>query len=293
MSRFVNGFSESNARLNSAPVLTTGGTTSGVISTSVTPTGNAVATKAQADTLGSGSGGPSTNGVNVYSLIAGQVTPTAWYGFSSTNTGNFTVPTGVTRIFAQVWGGGGGGGGPSCKQLSESGGAGGYAHGAFTVQAGDVICAQAGRGGCRGCCPRHGFDGVISYVCNATRGIQLRAYPGGGGRCNMVNYQKGSGSSGQGQGGTLCVSGQCKQADGWCSCHKWTCRMRATMDGVGGFIVGGFMSVPVGITAAMCTSAVCGMGNPSPGGGGAGTGVGYPTSNKGGNGGPGLVMIWY
>ena len=34
-------------------------------------------------------------------------------------------------------------------------------------------------------------------------------------------------------------------------------------------------------------------GSYDPGGGGAGTGQSYPGSNKGGHGGPGLVMIWY
>jgi len=295
MSRFVSGFTENSAILNRAPVFITGGTTTSVISTSATPSGNAVATKAQADLLGTGAGGSATNGVNVVSVIGSTRSPTSWYGGGPTSAGcTFTVPTGVNRIFAQVWGGGGGGGAPGCRAMSEAGGAAGYTHGTFAVQPGDVLCICAGGGGCRGfCCGRPGGNGTISYVCNATRGIQLRAYGGRGGVCRVTNYGKSAGGSGQGLGGQFNLIGQCTQSDGNCSCHKYCDgRHRAYQFAIGGASFGGFNTTQTGPALTLCTSS-CGMGNTSPGGGGAGTGMSYPSSNKGGHGGPGLVMVWF
>lgn len=293
MSRFVTGFSASNARLNAAPVLTTGGSTTGVISTNSTPTGAAAIRKDQADALTSGGGGSFTNGVRVTTVIAGQTTATGSYSHSATSTCNFTVPANTTRLYIQVWGGGGGGGGPSCRQVGVAGGVGGYTHGSFAVQPGDVICMQAGRGGCRGCCYYFGFAGTISYACNSTRGIQLRSYPGEGGRCNNTNYGRSS-NVGQGAGGIVNWCGTCLGADISCSCHKYCDgRERAYLNGVGLPSMGGSMTTGVGSTAAMCTSSNCGMNNPHPGGGGGTAGMSYPSSNKGGAGGPGLVMVWY
>ena len=296
MSRFVSGFTESNSILNRAPVFTTGGSTTGVISTSATPAGNAVAIKSQADLLGTGAGGSTTNGVNVLSVIGTQVGPTAWYSGGPTARGcTWTVPVGVNRIFAQVWGGGGGGGAPGCRAMSEGGGAGGYTHQTFAVQAGDVLCICAGGGGCRGfCCGRPGGNGTISYVCNSARSIQLRAYPGVGGRCRIENYGKSAGGSGSGAGGGFNLVGQCAASDANCSCHKYcgSGRARAFQMGIGGASFGGFNSTQAGATATLC-SGVCGLGNTSPGGGGAGSGMNYPQSTKGGHGGPGLVMIWF
>ncbi len=294
MSRFLSGFTESNAILNRAPVFTTGGSTTGVISTSATPAGNAVATKSQADLLGTGSGSSPTNGVSVLTVVAGQVPGAGAYSHSCTISCNWTVPSGVNRIFAQVWGGGGGGGGPVCKRTSETGGSAGYTHGSFSVQPGDILCIQAGRGGCRGCCYRYGFAGERSHVCNAARSIAIRAYPGQGGRCNMDNYGRGSGAPGNGLGGSLNLCGQCSFSDAVCACHKFCSgRMYAYAISIGPPTFGGFQAPQAGVVAAFCTGSLCGNNNTSPGGGGAGSAMGYPTSNKGGTGGPGLVMIWY
>lgn len=64
--------------------------------------------------------------------------------------GNFTVPTGVHRLFGQGWGGGGGAGGsnPGC---TTGGGAGGsYGAGWFDVTPGAVIPITVGAGGLAG-----------------------------------------------------------------------------------------------------------------------------------------------
>jgi hypothetical protein len=141
---------------------------------------------------------------------------------------------------------------------------------------------------------RYGFAGQISFVCNATRSIQLRSYPGQGGRCNMSNYARGTGAPGSGAGGGLNLAGACAFSDLQCSCQKWSGgNMKPHAYAVGPQSFGGFSVAQAGFASGGGCQTLCGMNNPSPGGGGAGTGMGYPNSNKGGTGGPGLVMIWF
>ena len=54
---------------------------------------------------------------------------------------------------------------------------------------------------------------------------------------------------------------------------------------------GGYLTAATGV--AFFCNGTCGLPNCSPGGGGAFTGAAYPSSMKGGAGGPGLVMIWH
>jgi len=291
MSRYVRGTNLDNFTPGQQILPNTGGTVSAVLSTSITPSSlNAVATKLQADNFAAG-GSPFCNGVRVQSVMASQAS--GWYGHSGTVTCNWTVPSNTCRIFIQVWGGGGGGGGSRCRDEGNPGGAGGYAHGFFTVQPGDVIAIQAGRGGCRGCCFRHGCAGERSHACNATRGIQIRAYPGTGGLCSFNQYNGESGCYGIGNGGQLCLQGQREWSPTNCSCHRYcnTGRMGAGDYGAGPRSFGGYSAQLTGSTF-MC-QGTCGMPNCSPGGGGATTGGAYPGTRKGGAGGPGLVMIWH
>jgi hypothetical protein len=110
----------------------------------------------------------------------------------------------------------------------------------------------------------------------------------------MSNYGRGSGAPGVGVGGGLNLCGACSFSDAVCACHKFCGgRMKAHAIAVGPQSFGGFSQAQAGVVAAFCTGALCGMANTSPGGGGAGSAMGYPTSNKGGGGGPGLVMIWF
>jgi hypothetical protein len=65
-----------------------------------------------------------------------------------TSSQNFTVPAGVTRVRARVWGAGGGGGYAQGNAAGGGGGGGGgYAEGAYSVTPGAVIFVGVGPGG--------------------------------------------------------------------------------------------------------------------------------------------------
>ena len=296
MSRFVRGFNPDNYSPSGATLPKTGGTVTGNITSNISPSSSAAAIRRdQVDACLSGLGsGSVTNGARVFSLMATM--PSGQYGHSATCACNWTVPTGVTRVFIQVWGGGGGGGGFRCRDHGTPGGAGGYTHGVFSVQAGDILCIQAGRGGCRGCCQRHGCSGERSHVCNATRGIAIRSYPGSAGLCSFQTYGGQGGFFGSGVGGQFAICGQREHSDTQCSCHRY-CDGRAHAFALGAapFTFGGYMAFvhSNGSGALYCSDSTCGMNNCSPGGGGSHGGRAYPGLSKGGGGGPGLVMIWH
>jgi len=63
------------------------------------------------------------------------------FNFVGSVTQTFTVPSGVTQLYAYAWGAGGGGGNLT------SGGAGGYSFGYFSVTNGEVLSAVVGEGG--------------------------------------------------------------------------------------------------------------------------------------------------
>lgn len=109
--------------------------------------------------------------------------------FSST--GTFTVPTGVTQIYAEVWGGGGGSSGGN----GASGAAGGYAAGWLTVTPAATITATVGTGGAAASSGGTAGTGVTSTFST------LSATGGTGGAA-------GPGAGGSGSGGTLNISGQ-------------------------------------------------------------------------------------
>lgn len=77
--------------------------------------------------------------------------------YTAPGTVNFTVPAGITLLYAEAWGAGGGGGGcinvtPSCASSEGSlggggGGAGGYAASVLTVTPGEVLTLVVGAGG--------------------------------------------------------------------------------------------------------------------------------------------------
>lgn len=63
------------------------------------------------------------------------------YYDSNNNTGTYTVPAGVTKILAELWGGGGGG------KAFKGGGGGGYLKVVLNVEPGDQISYEIGAGG--------------------------------------------------------------------------------------------------------------------------------------------------
>jgi Tfp pilus assembly protein FimT len=92
---------------------------------------------------------------------------------------NFTVPAGVTEIFAQLWGAGGGGGRGG---TSAGGGGGGFIAGSFPVSPGGNVTVVIGSGGgaagqVMGQAGKSGSASKISY-----NGVEMmKANPGSGG----------------------------------------------------------------------------------------------------------------
>ncbi|WP_414170589.1 FG-GAP-like repeat-containing protein (plasmid) [Streptoverticillium reticulum] len=83
---------------------------------------------------------------------AGGCTPTDGYSncqifdYTGKKTQTFTVPQGVSKVFAKVWGAGGGGGKNSGNK-DAYGGAGGYAQGTISVQGGQQLTLTTAGGG--------------------------------------------------------------------------------------------------------------------------------------------------
>ncbi len=103
---------------------------------------------------------------------------------------NWTVPTGVTRIKIESWGGGGGG------SAVGSGAGGGYACGWFTVMAGEIFSFQIGNGGHGGINTNNdGQNGGPTYITNSL--FESIEANGGGGTGSF------NGSGILGKGGTF------------------------------------------------------------------------------------------
>ena len=99
----------------------------------------------------------------------------------------WTVPTGVTSIFIELWGGGGGGGGNPqccCCQMGVGGGGGNYISTTLTVTGGSSysICAGANGGAGQPC---RGTQGGTSYVTGT--GLTTFCAVGGAGGCGGCN----------------------------------------------------------------------------------------------------------
>jgi hypothetical protein len=105
---------------------------------------------------------------------------------SGTNT--FTVPTGITKIMVEVWGGGGG----AAIGVS-AGGGGGYAKGILSVTPGNTITATVGAGGTGG--QALGSDGAAG----GTSTFSSLSATGGAG----TTASFGSGNGGTGSGGSI------------------------------------------------------------------------------------------
>lgn len=186
---------------------------------------------------------------------------------------SFTVPTGITKIHAKVWGGGGGGGGVGAGGGGASGGsAGGYAEGIYSVTPGQVLAITVGGGGAAGNgTPTAGGNGGLSSVgslLSATGG--LGGQGAAGGSIAPVN-----GPGGGGSGGALNVTGAVANA---------------------GIINGSFTMGSAG-GAAFSSAFVGGFslssGNSAGYPGGGGGGGGGSTNADGAVGAAGLVVLYW
>lgn len=207
-------------------------------------------------------------GMNPGFSRSGSFGPGGSLGGSGTT--NWTVPAGVTRVKARVWGGGGGGGGSQASPSAASGGGGGgYTEGIYTVTPGQVIAVTSGTGGAVGVAGganNGGSGGTSSFgsLCTSTGGTN------GVGAATSA-YQVSLGTFGTGTGGNvLNINGTNGQAGANIG--------SVGLAGAGGHSYSGAGSPPT------VTTATSGM-NPGGGGGGGGNGGG------GGVGGYGLVIL--
>jgi hypothetical protein len=207
---------------------------------------------------------------NGYTLQMSAVVPNV--RVFNTN-GTFTVPTNVTRIKVEMWGGGGGGGkGNSSGWNGGGGGAGGYTFNVFSVIPGTNFPVTVGIGG------TNTIAGTFSSF-----GTMLGAAGGGAGTNAASNANGGGGVGGTTTNSIVSFAGNAGGAGG-------------SVGGVGGGNgasalgplggAGGLGGVSSGIS-----SAAGGNAN-GPGGGGGGSSAGSNPA-LGGTGGPGLVIIYY
>jgi hypothetical protein len=187
-------------------------------------------------------------------------------------TQNWTVPTGITQAFVEMWGGGGGGGGSSGSAGIGTGGGGGeYRRGRFDVTPGQVIAITIGPGGAGGNGGVGGNGGTTSFgAFMSTSGGQ-----GGGYGNNVASAQVTPGGS-SGAGGNIEFPG----VNGGFGQNGTANGVATYSSGIGG-------SSPLGGASPAINVNSAGGAGLSPGGGGNGGCIG----NVGGNGSNGLVII--
>ncbi len=148
------------------------------------------------------------DGTNFVIVSSGATNiPANLQAYVSAGTFTFVVPTGVTRISAQVWGGGGGGGGSSTSTniAAGGGGGGGYSEGVFAVTPGASITVVVGAGGTGGTsAPTFGGGGGSSSFgsfCSAAGGFggapAAAGGTGGAGTGGQLNRTGASGGQNQ------------------------------------------------------------------------------------------------
>ena len=183
--------------------------------------------------------------------------------YATAGTYTFTIPSGVTKIMVEVWGGGGGGGNGSTATSGwiSSGGAGGYGKEILTVAAGNSYTVIVGSGGTSG----GGIGGNSSFG-------SLISATGGTGGMSIGTYQIPVGGT---SSATFNISGGQGVWTG--TSVGWGATGAASYGGAGG----------AGAANGISSTDGC-----SPGGGG-GSGCGTAGYITGGKGGGGRVVVWY
>lgn len=177
--------------------------------------------------------------------------------FDSPGTNQFTIPTGVTQIAVEIWGGGGGGGNATDSLHGAGGGGGGYGKGSFAVTAGANYSVVVGAGGnAFSAGGSSSFGGLISAG-------------GGFGGTNSANFIPG------GAGGSSAAPINITGGTG-----QWTSYLGGNYGGSAG----------QGGSGGVGDNGSGGGNGQVPGGGGGG---GFNFSDAGGQGGHGRVVIYY
>jgi hypothetical protein len=201
-----------------------------------------------------------------------------------TTNGTFAVPTNVTRIKVEMWGGGGGGGkGFSSSWNGGGGGAGGYAFNVLSVVPGANYPVTVGISG------TNGVTGTFSSFSN------LVSATGGGAGTNAASNANGGG----GVGGTT-TNSIVSFGIGGATTNSIVLFAGGAGEVGGSFGGGNGASAlgPLGSAGGLGgvspngTSSGAGGNANGPGGGGGGSSAGQNPA-PGGIGGPGLVIVYY
>lgn len=130
--------------------------------------------------------------------------------YATPGTTNWTVPAGIFKIRARVWGAGGGGGALIAGATSGSGAGGnggGYAEGVYSVTPGQILSIIVGAGGAKGTSAGFGTNGQAGGTSSV--GSLLSATGGGGGNTGYTSYAATASSTvGAGTGGQINQLGQ-------------------------------------------------------------------------------------
>ncbi len=209
---------------------------------------------------------------------------------------SWTVPTGVTKVMMEAWGGGGGGDHYTFNgnQLSgQGGGAGGYSSNLSDVVPGTIINITVGEGGKGQTNLSEATNGGATYAGVAPNNNQS-VYAGGG--LSGVYGNSGFGGSGDyagvsgESGNNLQVSYGNSSATNYNLIVKLGDGGSAYHGGKGG--KGDWFVSQNSASLLFCNNGSSGISYATYGGmPGGGGGAGYPTS--GGYGGNGLLLIWY
>lgn len=130
---------------------------------------------------------------------------------SSSGSGSFTVPEGVTSLTVKLWGGGAGGGagGTSSGGAGGAGGGAGYVSATISVTPGETLSTYvggAGSGGSVNTSGGGGGGGGYSSIYRSTTPLVIAAGGGGGGGGKTATSSNSGGAGGAG-GGTTGVAG--------------------------------------------------------------------------------------
>jgi hypothetical protein len=194
---------------------------------------------------------------------------------------SWTVPSNVTRVYAQVIGGGGGGGCHSANgAYASQGGGGGYSAGWLTVTPGGTVSIGVGAGG-----NGSASTGASGSTGGTTTFGTISATGGGGGQsADVYSTSLSGGAGGTGSGGTLNLTGQTGGSAFTNSGSTSTLSQGGDSPlgyGKGGQVV--FFAQTFGVVGAAGTGY---------GGGGVG-GLGNGSAIAGGNGAPGVIILEY
>lgn len=211
--------------------------------------------------------------------------------------GTWTVPSGVSNIVVQTWGGGAGGAMNCTWRAGAPGGGGGYSQRTIAVTPGQQFCFCAGGGGRGGCSypgAKRGCPGCNSRFCGPVGAGTVCMIACGAFSTSCAGTFLENACGGRAYGGDINVPGGDGAQFGCCSCRiNKQC-------GPGGYcyspslIAGGtFLGAPnQRMFWCSCVPNVCGL--PFGGGGFGGiSGMYSGGCSCGTSGGPGAVIIWF